>query len=34
MPLAAPLCTPSSSTRTVKVPITMPRKLVVSHNCS
>ncbi len=33
MPLAEPECTPSFSTVTVRVPITMPRSEVVSHNC-
>ena len=32
MPLAAPECTPSVNTRTVRLPSRLPRKLVVSHN--
>ena len=34
MPLAAPEWTPSVRTRTVRLPITMPRSEVVSHSCS
>jgi hypothetical protein len=34
MPLAAPECTPSVKTRTVRLPITMPRSDVVSHSWS
>ncbi len=34
MPLAAPECTPSSSTCTVRSPFTMPRSEVVAQSCS
>ena len=32
MPLASPECTPSVSTRTVRLPIAMPRRDVVSQS--
>ena len=33
-PLASPECTPSVSTSTFKVPVRLPRKLVVNHSWS
>jgi hypothetical protein len=33
-PLASPECTPSVSTSTFSIPLTMPRRLVVSHSWS